>query len=155
MAMFDSTRDGSRHAGPTGWWDDFHVRPEERQEIDAWLARILPDPLDQASLRRILTKAGLNDQAWTRDSHAGTDTGRLVERRAAHHARAMPSGRTPRSLTARTRPRAFAEAQSSWRQGVACLCVGIASVLCLNLPILSGSHLDERGQSVSLGRFHW
>jgi hypothetical protein len=154
MAMFDSRRDRCRQA-TAGWSEDFYVRPEERQEIDAWLARILPDRLDQTHLQRILTKAGLKDRAWTSSPHAETDMECLVARRGDHFVSATRSGRAPRSRAVDRRPRAFAETRSSWRQGVACLCVGIASVLCLNLPILSGSHLDERGQSVSLGRFHW
>ena len=139
--------------GPASWAEDFGVVPEEREEIEAMLAQILPEPTEEPTLRRIMAKSGLRRCA----------TNASYDRNAREHSagsksalRTAPKSRydSLRFNSRGVRPIGLADPKSTWRQALACACVGLASILCLNLPSLAGNHFD-RDQGVSLGRSHW
>jgi hypothetical protein len=135
------------------WAEDFRVFPEEREEIEAMLAQILPEPTEEATLRRIMAKSGLK----RRVTNASCD--RIAREQSVDSKSALRTAPKLKDDSSRfnsrgVRPSSPADPKSTWRQALACVCVGLASILCLNLPSLSGIHFD-RNQGVSLGRSHW
>ena len=133
--------------------EDLRVFPEEREEIEALLAQIIPEPTEEATLRRIMAKSGLRRRA-VNPSWDGNARERSADSKSTPRTAPSLRGDSSRFNSRGVRPNGPLDAKSTWRQALVCVCVALASILCLNLPSLSGNHFD-RNQGVSLGRSHW
>jgi hypothetical protein len=145
------------------WWgkrgrlqevDFCHVSAIEREEIDAWLLRIVPEPLDERVLDRILQKACVSRVGCGHErSGSFVPSSSRVARCPVDSNRKLISKRPALVFSRGGAPR---HKENTWQQGLVCACVAIVSVLSLSLPP-GFSHCDRNGQSQAsaLGRYHW